>query len=97
MDVTALGLVSDQITKHGRDWGNWPQKEFYHAIGLLLFTTIVGLVFGIFHYALNLKINLLLFLVSSQLFFLSSSQTALSFFFIGNSASPPSSLAFELG
>ncbi|WRT64300.1 uncharacterized protein IL334_001231 [Kwoniella shivajii] len=62
IDVAELGLVSQQIHKYGRETADWPTGEFYHAIGLLLFSTIIGLLFCIFHWAVGLSLYLPIFL-----------------------------------
>ncbi|KAK8866066.1 hypothetical protein IAR55_001217 [Kwoniella newhampshirensis] len=62
IDVSLLGLVSQQIHKYGRDQSNYPTGKYQHALGLLLFSTLIGLVFCIFHWALNLALYLPVFL-----------------------------------
>ncbi|KGB77465.1 hypothetical protein I307_05889 [Cryptococcus deuterogattii 99/473] len=54
IDIALLGLVSQQIHKYGRFRENYPSGKYQNALGLLLFSTIVGLLFGIFHWALGL-------------------------------------------
>ncbi|WWC99844.1 hypothetical protein V866_006752 [Kwoniella sp. B9012] len=63
IDVAELGLVSQQIHKYGRFAENWPTGKYQHAMGLLLFTTIIGLLFSIFHWALGLTMYLPIFLM----------------------------------
>jgi hypothetical protein len=59
------------IHSHSRFEESWPSKEYHHAIGLLLFATIAGLLFVIFHWVAGLVILALLFLVSrAVLYFL---------------------------
>ncbi|KAK4684139.1 hypothetical protein P7C73_g6061, partial [Tremellales sp. Uapishka_1] len=62
LDVVELGLVSQQIHKHGRLTANWPTLIYYHAMGLLLFSGIVGLLFGMFFWYMGLPILMFLFL-----------------------------------
>ncbi|WWC86412.1 uncharacterized protein L201_001289 [Kwoniella dendrophila CBS 6074] len=63
IDVAELGLVSEQIHKYGgRESVNWPTGKYGHAIGLLLFSTIIGLLFGIFHWFVGLTMYLPIFL-----------------------------------
>ncbi|ODO11644.1 hypothetical protein I350_00428 [Cryptococcus amylolentus CBS 6273] len=68
IDIALLGLVSEQIHKHGRDYNNYPDGRYYHALGLLLFSTIVGLIFGIFHFKLGLTMYLPIFLAFAAWF-----------------------------
>ncbi|RXK36510.1 hypothetical protein M231_06232 [Tremella mesenterica] len=62
VDVAELGLVSQQIHKYGRYAQNWPTGQYQHAMGLLLFSSIISLLFGIFHWALSLFLYLPIFL-----------------------------------
>jgi len=68
--ISDLGLVSQQIHSHTRHTADWPTAEYYHVMGLLLFSTIIGLIFGIFHWALSLFMYMPIFLVSPLLFLL---------------------------
>lgn len=34
LDVSLLGLISEQLQKYGNDWTSYPDGRFYHAIGL---------------------------------------------------------------
>ncbi|WVN85363.1 uncharacterized protein L203_100508 [Cryptococcus depauperatus CBS 7841] len=68
IDIALLGLVSQQIHRHGRSQGNWPNGKYQHAMGLLLFSTIIGLLFGIFHWALPLVMYLPIFLAFAAWF-----------------------------
>jgi len=58
IDIAELGLVSQQINKYGQASQNWPSAEYYHAMGLLLFTSVIGLVWGIFHWTVGLGLYL---------------------------------------
>ncbi|AAW42247.1 hypothetical protein CNBC4600 [Cryptococcus deneoformans B-3501A] len=62
IDIALLGLVSEQIHKYGRYRENYPTAQYQNALGLLLFSTIIGLLFGIFHWALGLTMYLPIFL-----------------------------------
>jgi hypothetical protein len=64
IDISALGLVSQQIHKYGNSYLNYPSGMYYHALGLLLFTSIVGLLYGLFHAWLNLPLMMIIFFVS---------------------------------
>ena len=65
ISITELGLVSQQIHRFGgRFRADWPTQEYGHAMGLLLFTSIISLLFGLFHWALSLFLYLPIFLVS---------------------------------
>ncbi|WWD17732.1 hypothetical protein CI109_102173 [Kwoniella shandongensis] len=62
IDVSLLGLVSQQIHKYGQEQSNYPSGKYQHALGLLLFSTLIGLLFSIFHWALGLTVYLPVFL-----------------------------------
>ncbi len=65
IDIAELGLVSEQIHKHGgQNRFDWPGQEYGHVMGLMLFTTIFALLFGIFHWAAGLTVYLVVFFVS---------------------------------
>ncbi|WVQ85107.1 hypothetical protein IAT38_007272 [Cryptococcus sp. DSM 104549] len=68
IDVSLLGLVSQQIHKYGRELDNYPTGKYQHALGLLLFSTLAGLLFSIFHWALGLTIYLPIFLAFGAFF-----------------------------
>ncbi|WVF70341.1 hypothetical protein IAT40_005131 [Kwoniella sp. CBS 6097] len=68
IDVAELGLVSQQIHKHGRELDDWPTGKVQHAMGLLLFSTLFGLLFCLFHWALGLTLYLPLFLAFGVFF-----------------------------
>ncbi|WVQ97565.1 hypothetical protein IAU59_004679 [Kwoniella sp. CBS 9459] len=68
IDVAELGLVSQQIHKHGRETADWPTGKVQHAMGLLLFSTIFGLLFCIFHWALGLGLYLPVFFMFGVFF-----------------------------
>lgn len=57
-DIVELGLVSQQIHQHGQTASNWPSAEYQHAMGLLLFSTIIGLLWGLFHWFVSLSLYL---------------------------------------
>nr|ADE10034.1 unknown [Tremella fuciformis]ADE10047.1 unknown [Tremella fuciformis] len=63
LSIVELGLVSQQIHRFGgRFRSDWPTQEYGHAMGLLLFTSIISLLFGLFHWALSLFLYLPIFL-----------------------------------
>ncbi|OWZ31226.1 hypothetical protein LQV05_002903 [Cryptococcus neoformans] len=62
IDIALLGLVSEQIHKYGRYRENYPTGKYQNALGLLLFSTIIGLLFGIFHWALGLAMYIPIFI-----------------------------------
>ncbi|WWC66393.1 uncharacterized protein I206_100295 [Kwoniella pini CBS 10737] len=62
IDVAELGLVSQQLHKYGNQTISYPTGEYYHALGLLLFSTIIGLLFCLFHWAVGLTLYLPIFL-----------------------------------
>lgn len=62
IDIALLGLVSEQIHKYGRYRENYPTGKYQNALGLLLFSTIIGLLFGIFHWALGLTMYIPIFI-----------------------------------
>lgn len=47
IDVSMLGLVSQQIHKYGNHQENYPSNQYYHALGLGLFATIFYLLIGL--------------------------------------------------
>jgi hypothetical protein len=60
-----LGLTSQQIHRHGgQNTFDYPGKEYGHTIGLLLFTSIFCLLIALFHWALSVRIYIVLFFVS---------------------------------
>jgi hypothetical protein len=65
IDIALLGLVSQQIHRHGgQNVFDWPGQEYGHAMGLLLFVSIFGLLVTIFHWAFSSGIYAILFIVS---------------------------------
>lgn len=65
IDIALLGLVSQQIHRHGgQNTFDWPGQEYGHAMGLLLFVSIFGLLVTIFHWVFSSGIYVVLFLVS---------------------------------
>ena len=63
-DAVLLGLVAQQLHKYGNTAGNYPAAEYYHALGLLLFSSIVGLLLGLLHWGLGLVLLIPVMLVS---------------------------------
>lgn len=65
IDIALLGLVSQQMHRHGgQDKFDWPGQEYGHAMGLLLFISIFGLLVTIFHWAFSSTAYIIIFLVS---------------------------------
>lgn len=61
VNISLLGLVSEQLHKYGNEWTRYPDGRWYHALGLGLFVGIFFTLFGIFHAWLGHKIYLFLF------------------------------------
>lgn len=68
IDLSLLGLVSEQIHKYGNDWTSYPNGMFYHALGLALFATIFYLIFGLCHWALGHALILFCFFSAGVMF-----------------------------
>lgn len=65
IDIALLGLVSEQIHKHGgQNKFDWPGQMYGHAMGLLLAGAILGLLVTVFHWVFSNTVYLVLFLVS---------------------------------
>lgn len=64
IDVALLGLVSYIIHSHRNESSDYPGAEFYHAIGLLLFVSIFGLLIALSHAYLPLVMVMLALLVT---------------------------------
>lgn len=60
--IAECGLVSYLIHKYGRPASDWPGAEYQHAINLGLFSSIVSILFGFFHWGLSLFMFLPIFL-----------------------------------
>jgi hypothetical protein len=61
-----LGLTAEQIHKHGgRETFDYPAQEYGHAMGLLLFAAIFGLLISIFHWVFSVTAYIVLFVVST--------------------------------
>ncbi|WVR06003.1 hypothetical protein IAU60_003031 [Kwoniella sp. DSM 27419] len=62
IDAAELGLVSQQIHNHGRNESDWPTGQLQHGMGLLLFSSLISLVFCLFHWGVGLSLYLPIFL-----------------------------------
>jgi len=63
IDVAMLGLVSQQVHKYGgQNRFNYPTQEYGHAMGLLLFSAVFGLIISLAHWFFSLNLYLPLFL-----------------------------------
>lgn len=61
LTAAELGLVSEQMHKHGNDASGWPNLQLKNAFGLLLFNCIFSLLFVLGHWALGLGIHTFVF------------------------------------
>lgn len=62
IDLSLLGLVSQQIHRYGNSQYNYPGALYYHALGLNLFSTIFFFIVALFHWALgHLPLTFLMF------------------------------------
>lgn len=56
VNVSLLGLVSEQLHKYGNDWTVYPDGRWKHALGLGLFIGIFFTMVAIAHYFLGHKV-----------------------------------------